>query len=368
MKARITILGMAAFLTACGGSHASETMGSGETYEGVGVPVEVQEIQVQIPVEGTVVARNRAEITTRMMARVSELAADVGSRVRAGDVLIRLGTEDIAANRAKADAAVTVAQAARDEAARHADRMDVLLAQDVVPQVQRDQAHLQLTQAESQLAMATATLREVETAGSYASIRAPFDGEVVSRYVDEGDVAAPGMPLLVVEEVGPREGKLAVPVETAESLQPGDTLRVSIVGGRSVEAPVRVVSAGADPMSKTVEVRVILPGDWPTGVSLSALVPTGTTRAVTVPASAVVRRGQLTGVRVVSAEGATLRWIRLGRTVAGDRVEVLSGLNPGDEVVVSEVEIEASRATAASTVGAPGGEISGDAGDGEAAR
>jgi len=181
----------------------------------------------------------------------------------------------------------------------------------------------------------------VETAGSYASIRAPFDGEVVSRFIDQGDVAAPGMPLLVVEEAGPKEGKLAVPVQAAEGLETGSTVRVSTLGGRTMDALVRVVSAGADPRSKTVEVRVILPADWPTGVSLSALVPTGTTQAVTIPPEAVVRRGQLTGVRVVTPDGVALRWIRLGRTVGGDdgesaRVEVLSGLSVGDEIVLSE--------------------------------
>ena len=104
-------------------------------------------------------------------------------------------------------------------------------------------------------------------------------------------------------------------------------------------APVRVVSGGADPMSKTVEVKVTLPADWPTGVSLTALIPAGTTRAVTIPADAVVRRGQLTGVRVVTPEGAALRWIRLGRAVGeGNHLEVLSGLNPGDEILLSAHE------------------------------
>jgi RND family efflux transporter MFP subunit len=305
---------------------------------GSGIAVQLEEIQLNVPVEGTVVARNRAEITTRMMARVTRLNADVGSRVGSGQVLIQLGTEDIAANRTKAEAAVTVASAARDEAEKHAERMDALLKQDVVPQVQRDQAHLQLTQAESQLAMATATLKEVETAGSYASIRAPFAGEVVSRYIDKGDVAAPGMPLLVVEEAGPREGRLAVPVDAATGLSVGSTIRVTTLGDRVSDAPVRVVAAGADPMSKTVEVRVTLPADWPTGVSLTALVPTGTTEAITIPSSAVVRRGQLTGVRVVTSSGPALRWIRLGRATSGDRVEVLSGLNEGDEIILSNAE------------------------------
>jgi RND family efflux transporter MFP subunit len=298
----------------------------------------LEEIDVRVPVEGTVIARNRAEITTRMMARVTRLNADIGTRVGAGQVLIQLGTEDIAANRAKADAAVMVASAARDEAEKHAERMEALLEQDVVPLVQRDQARLQLTQAESQLAMAEATLQEVETAGSYASIRAPFAGEVVGRYIDQGDVAAPGMPLLVVEQAGPREGRLSVPVDAAQGLVVGSTVKVTTVGGREIDAPIRVVAAGADPMSKTVEVRVTLPADWPTGVSLTALVPAGTTEAITIPTDAVVRRGQLTGVQVVTPAGPALRWIRLGRAVDEDRVEVLSGLNQGDEIILNDTE------------------------------
>jgi multidrug efflux pump subunit AcrA (membrane-fusion protein) len=195
--------------------------------------------------------------------------------------------------------------------------------------------------------MARATLQEVETAGSYAAIRAPFAGEVVSRLIDEGDVAAPGMPLLVVEEAGPREGRLAAPVEAAGGLELGSLIKVTTLGGRSVEAPVRSVAGGADPYSKTVEIRVTLPEDWPTGVSVTGLVPAGTTRAVTVPVDAVVRRGQLTGVRVVTEHGVALRWVRLGRGVGEGRVEVLSGLNEGDAILDAAAETAASNQEAA---------------------
>ena len=332
MRTGLLIVGAVALLSACGESHSPAASPARENLSGT--PVRAETIALHTPVEGTVVARNRAEITTRMMARVTGLTADVGSRVGRGQILINLGTEDVEANRTKAEAAVRAAIAGLEEAAKHADRMDALLAQDVVPLVQRDQALLMVTQASSQLAMAEAGLKEVETAGSYASIRAPFAGEVVSRYIDVGEVAAPGMPLLVVEEAGPREGKLAVPTSAAEGLNPGDSIRVTTLGGRTTQAPVRAVAQGADPMSKTVEVRVVLPEDWPTGVSVTALVPTGTTQAITIPSEAVVRRGQLTGVRVVTSDGVALRWIRLGRTVGdGDRVEVLSGLNTGDEIV-----------------------------------
>jgi RND family efflux transporter MFP subunit len=267
------------------------------------------------------------------MARVTEVPVELGSLVRTGQTLIRLGVEDVAANRAKAEAAVTVARATRDEAARQAARMDTLLAEDVVAQVQRDQAHLGRTQAESQLAMAEATLREVETAAGYARIVAPFDGVVVARSVDPGDLAAPGMPLLVVESAGPREVVLAAGVEIAQGLRAGQTVPVTSRDGRTTDGRIRAIAGGADPATRTVDVRVAVPDDWPSGVSVTAFLPAGMRAGVSVPAAAIVRRGQLTGVRVVTEGGVVLRWVRLGRTL-GDRVEVLSGLEVGERVAL----------------------------------
>jgi RND family efflux transporter MFP subunit len=179
--------------------------------------------------------------------------------------------------------------------------------------------------------MAQATLREVETAAGYARIVAPFDGVVVSRSVDPGDLAAPGMPLLVVESTGPREVVLTVGPELAEDLREGTTVEVVARDGRRADGTIRAVAGGADPTTRTIEVRVEVPSDWPTGVSATALVPSGARLAVTIPADAVVRHGQLTGVHVVTGDAVTLRWIRVGRTIR-DRVEVLSGLEPGEQI------------------------------------
>jgi RND family efflux transporter MFP subunit len=295
------------------------------------------------PVEGTVHAERHAALSTRMMARVVAIPVEVGDQVRAGQTVIRLGTDDIAANRAKAEAAVRVASAARDEAARQVARMDTLYAMDVVPLVQRDGARLGLTQAESQLAMAQATLAEVEAADRYASIKAPFTGAIVARTINEGDLAAPGMPLLTVEGTGPREAVVSVPADLAPQIEVGSFITVSTSSGLTAAAGVTAVSSGADPRTRTVQVRASLPADWPTGVAVTALVPAGTRMGVAIPQRAVIRRGQLTGVRVMTDAGELIRWIRLGRTVAptmtGDdtaepRVEVLSGLEPGERIVL----------------------------------
>ncbi len=323
----------AAFVAACGHSSADTEQAAKPPV--TTITVQHETLATVVPVEGTVAARRRAEITTRMMARITAILVEVGARVEAGQTLVQLGTDDIAAKRRKADAAVAAAGAGRDEAARQAARMDTLYAQDVVAQVQRDGARLALAQADAQLELARAALEEVETAASYARIRAPFDGAVVNRFADAGDVAAPGVPILIVESAGARDARIAVPADLAATLEPGATITVTTADGRSTSATIRAVAAGADPITRTVEVLAVLPEDWPTGISVTALVPAGEHEGIAIPAHAVVRRGQLTGVRVLVGDEVVIRWVRLGRTLdSGDKVQVLSGLEPGDRVVL----------------------------------
>ena len=340
MKKTIFVLPLAIVAAACG--HDSHEAGEAHQPTENAMVVQAESLVSYVPVSGNVEARNRSSLSTRMMARVTAIPVEVGDRVRAGQVLIRLGTEDISANRAKANAAVTLARAARDEAERHATRMDTLLSLDAVPRVARDAAHLGLTQAESQLAIAEATLEEVENANRYATIRAPFDGSITARNINVGDLAAPGMPLIVVDADGPRDVVFAVPEHTSNLIATGSTLTVSRPDGEAVAAEVFAVSAGADPYSRTVQVRASVPSTWPTGVAVTALAPTGTRLGIAIPESAVVRRGHLTGVKVVTASGEALRWVRLGRTLTTDpvsqndtdtRVEVLSGLESGERIV-----------------------------------
>ncbi|UCF40381.1 MAG: efflux RND transporter periplasmic adaptor subunit [Gemmatimonadota bacterium] len=333
MNRHLTPALLAVAVAACG--HAAADDKSAAEPPAATFTVQEEPLTTVVPVEGTVVARRTAEISTRMMARITAVPVEVGDRVREGQTLVRLGTDDVAANRLKAEAAVRAAQAARDEAARQAARMDTLYAQDVVAQVQRDGAQLGLAQAESQLALAKATLQEVETAASYATIAAPFAGSVVRRFADEGDVASPGMPILILEDTGERDAVVAVPVDLAAGLRADMPIRVTTTDGRAGTAIVRAVAAGADPMTRTVEVRATLPAEWPTGTAVTALVPAGSHEGIAIPAHAVVRRGQLTGVRVVTVNGVTIRWVRLGRTLdSGEQVQVLSGLEPGDRIVL----------------------------------
>jgi RND family efflux transporter MFP subunit len=340
MKAWISSLLLATTVAACGDPEPSRapavTTPIGET-----MLVEIESLAAVIPVDGTVTARQQAVVATRLMARITSIEVEVGDHVAAGQVLLRLGTDEIAANRVRAEASLRVAEAARDEAARHVTRMDTLYAQDAVPMVQRDQARLGLVQSESQVMLAEAAMLEVNAAAGYAALRAPFAGTVVSRTAGVGDLAAPGVPLVGVAADGPREAVLGVPPELAATLDPGQEIVVRSDAAGEAAATIRAIASGADARTRTVEVRADLPATWPTGVAVTALVPAGAREGIAIPESAVVRRGQLTGVRVVTDSGETLRWIRLGRRLetagaeaAGEaRVEVLSGLESGERIV-----------------------------------
>ena len=121
--------------------------------------------------------------------------------------------------------------------------------------MQRDQAVLALSQAQAQLAMAEAAVHEGEKAEEYATIRAPFAGTVVARYVDAGDLASPGVPLLLFQSEGQPDVVLAVPADVAANLRAGDTLTVTAPDDRRAPAPVPAIPSGADSRAGTVGVR-----------------------------------------------------------------------------------------------------------------
>jgi multidrug efflux pump subunit AcrA (membrane-fusion protein) len=154
---------------------------------------------------------------------------------------------------------------------------------------------------------------------------------VASRLVDPGDNAAPGQPLLVIEDRGAREIVVTVPDELRQWLRPGQEVAVEIGAGRQrVTARTLAVVVGADPQSPTVELRLAGPADLTPGLPAVAEIPMEARNVLLIPVGALLERGQLDGVYVFAPDSTLrLRWVRLGRA-RGDSVEVVSGLRPGD--------------------------------------
>ena len=177
-----------------------------------------------------------------------------------------------------------------------------------------------------------ANVEAAEVMLTYAVVHTPIAGWVTAKMVEAGDMAAPGHPMVVIEDLSRVKVKVNVPEGVVAGLTRGQSTDVTILG-RARSATIDRVMPTGDPATRTFTVEMVLDnpdGEIKAGMFARAMFETGAREALLIPASAVVERGQLSGVFVVE-EGnrATLRWVKLGAPVE-EHVEVLSGLQPGE--------------------------------------
>lgn len=292
-------------------------------------------------VSGTVSARQTAMISTRHMGFVERVYVKQGDRVQAGQLLLTINSEDLKARRLQAEAMVAEAQAAAANAERDQQRFRALHAQKSVSDKELENIELNRTSMQAKLQMAQQGLKEVKAMMAYTAIKAPFSGVVTQKMVDAGSMANPGHPLLVIEQTGDVNITAALPEDYLKFVKVGDTLRAEIKAvDREVAGIVTELSPSASMTGGSYQIKVnpiASHADLNPGMYASLRIPTKssvkTPGRIWVEASSVVRRNQLTGIYVASAEGrAQLRWVRLGET-SGERVEVLAGLNANEQVL-----------------------------------
>ncbi len=317
---------------------------------------------------GTVFAARTAEVAARTMGTLEAVLVREGQAVKAGELLARLDDRELAARAGAAKSAVEAALAARAEAGQGGaaakaqadvaektyERFVYLRDQKSVSPQEFDEVDSRRRSAQAGLAAAMERQKQAEagverareeeraaqTASSYARIVAPFAGIVSRRMAEPGSMAAPGVPLFVVEDAA--RFRLRVQLEAAAGplARAGTVARVRLdaLRDRDFEGRVVEVEGGADPVSHTIGVRLELPADpvIRSGLFGRAWFRRGERRALLVPQSAILRRGQLAGVYALDSAGL-LRWrvLTLGEASAAGGVEVLSGLGPGEKFAVN---------------------------------
>lgn len=276
-------------------------------------------------VVGTVRARQVAAIAPSVMGTIRALKVKLGSRVKAGDVLVVLSVGEIDAKAAQASASFA-------QAGVEMKRAQQLKASQSIPLAQYDAVAAQYRVAEAALA-------EAEAMRAYTIIRAPFAGIITDKPASQGDLAVPGRPLLVLESPGELRLEAAVPEGIMRFLHQGDRMQVRFDAiAEPFEARVSELSPSADPASRTVLVKLDLPNlpELRPGMFGRLRVQTGEQAAVLVPSQAIARRGQLETVFVAEGDKARLRIIRSGRTQLGE-TEVLSGLDGHEQIILDQL-------------------------------
>lgn len=337
-KTRLSFLVLLpALLAACGGGTDPST----DRAEPPVIEARVGAVEaVSLPdvtwVTGTVKASRRVEAGTKILGRVDRLAAEEGEAVRRGQLLVQLEDGDLRAAVSQAEAAVAMAEAQRDNAGAQHARMQSLHERGSVTDKNLEDAVAGLRVAEASVEQAKANVQAAKATLAYTRVTSPFDGVVAGKFVEEGDMARPGAPLVAVEDLSAVDVVAQVPEALIAGRRGGEAVRVEVLGAEYDAEIERVVPAG-DAVSRTFQVEVKLEnesGTFRSGMFARVAFEGGTTEVLLLPKAALVERGQLRGAWVVGDDGsATVRWLRLG-TESADGFEVLSGLEGGERVIL----------------------------------
>lgn len=322
------------------------------------VRVEARVLAPSTAAEATIEAVHQATLAAQVAGRIVELAVDAGDRVRRGQVLLRIDAAESAAAVAAADAGVASAASALLNARAEYERARSLVERKFLSQSALDAARTRFQAAEAQLRAARASRVQAATVQGYTAVVSPLDGLVAARHVEAGEMAQPGRVLLTVYDPAQMRAVVDLAPQRLAALGAGP-LRASVelgAGGRLVEAAGVSLLPAADARTHTVRARVelpagtagVLPGSFARVHFHGAAGPQAGGGPVLIPATAVLRRGELTAVYVADGAGSfALRQIRLGRAVPGEAVEVLAGLQGGETIALDPVQAGIQAGTAA---------------------
>jgi RND family efflux transporter MFP subunit len=284
---------------------------------------------------GTVIAQESVQIASRLMGYIRDIAVVEGQPVKAGQRLFTIDPLDIQGAVEQASLGLRQAEDAMKDAKTDFDRFESLYKDDVVSRQNYEKMKLNYEIAASRAAQARAGLATARGQLRYAVVTSPINGVVTRKLANQGDIAAPGHPVMMIENPARMQVETAVSEDIFRTLRTGDAIRVELDGlTQPVTAKVARLTPAADPMTHSygVKLDISAPG-LKSGAFARVLFPAGRHTLVAVPQTAVLDRAGITGVFVVDAQGnAQFRMIRTGKIEAG-RVEVLSGLNSGERVV-----------------------------------
>lgn len=345
-----------ALLAACGGNvEPGRTEGKPPIITGVTLAtVATGSVTGTETFVGTVESPDRGVLAARIDGQVDRILVREGDRVRRGAPLLTI-RDNVAGDRlAEAKAALQqtegqmAAAQARLELARKTEaRYRRLFTNEAVTPQEMDRVSTELETARHQFAAAraardgaVAARGAARTALSYTRVVAPFAGRIVRKKVEAGTTVMPGTPLLVLDRAGSWQVRVNLPESLFGKVRTGDSFSVTVPAvGRSFAGQVKDILPAANPSSRSFEVKIVLKDaqGLSAGMFARASLAGSSRKTLLIPRSALVTRGQLTGIYTVEKGILHFRLVRTGRTL-GEQVEILSGLRPGETIVATGTE------------------------------
>ena len=303
---------------------------------------------------GTVKAAHVSVVAGRMMGAVTSLLVKEGDPVEKGQLLLTIDDRDVAQKEKGAEAAHREAQKALAAAAQHRELTDItyrryrkMYEEKAISRQEMDQfetqnrvAGLEEERVQEMVSRASAAVAEAGIYRGFTRVTSPIRGMVTEKRTEMGSMVVPGMPLLTVESAAAFQAEIAVDESLSGRLKIGAPVFVSIEAiNRETTGKISEILPAVDPLSRSFTAKVSISGPGlRTGLYAKVRIPKGEKELLLAPRTAIVEKGQLTGVYAVDSQGiVTYRLIRTGRAYDG-RLEILSGLKIGDRIIVGGVE------------------------------
>lgn len=335
-------MGATALLAAC-----SKPAAQPEPIRSVKVmQVQAGDMQAAAEFSGEVRSRTESRLGFRVGGKIVHRQAELGQRVRVGDVLAQLDPQDYQLAAAAAKAQVAAAQTNRDLAAADFKRYKDLREQNFISSAELERRDAALKAAQAQLDQAQAQGSAQGNQAAYTTLKADVAGVVTAVEAEPGQVVAAGTPVVRIAQDGPRDVVFSVPEDKVARVKPGSAVEVRVWGANGAyKGAVREVAASADPVTRTFVVKVGLetrdaPALGTTATVLPQALGHGDVQAIKIPTSALRQDGGGTAVWVLDGASMTVRLqpIQIA-TADGNEVVVASGLQPGQQVVIAGVHV-----------------------------
>ena len=295
---------------------------------------------------GSIAPVHQSSIAAKILAKVLEVNVTAGQPVVTGDVLVRLSDEDLRSRLQQAEAQQEAAQARLNQARSDYQRASGQIQGNAISRAEYESLATAVRTSEAELERSARAIDETKVFLDYATIAAPFDGIVVDKQVQAGDTVTPGQTLLTIYDPNQMQLVANVRESLAMRLKVGQEVTAKLESlDHECLATVREVVPQADVGSRSFQVKVS--GPCPPGIYSGMfgriLLPLEDEQIIVIPAAAVRRVGQLTLVDVRSDNELVRRNIQTGRLL-GDEIEVLSGLQPGEQVLLPALSPSANSA------------------------
>ncbi len=295
---------------------------------------------------GRIKSVKESMLAGKVMGKVQRIHVTAGEKVKNGQLLITIDNSDATSRVTQAKGALAQAEAAKTIARQMLDRFETLKEKDSASQAKYDKAMFDYSSALGAVEQARGALSTARAYLKETRVVAPFAGQVIDTLIEEGEMAAPGVPLLRIEGDGELEFEATVTAQDISALRVGQSVTVELEVGRGekreIPGTIYEIVPAMDRVthSNTVRVRVKETDGLRSGMFGRATFArvAGSCPGVVIDEDRLVRMGQLSAVFVVDTDDRIrLRLVREGR-ISNGKVEIVSGLSDGDRLVVSAID------------------------------